>query len=254
MQLFENSASSIASGGANQAEAKDASAIFWNPAALTRLPGSNVSGALHLIQPSGEMSGVSGQTTIGAAPISGGNGGAPGVLSPAASFYYSKALTADTTIGVAVTAPFGLALKYDNGWIGRYQALESKLLTLDTGLSVGYQATPTLSLGLGVDLQYATATFGNAIDLSTTCLAVAAQLGGGLGAECTANGFATPGNVAADGRVVVKGDSWAPGWNAGLMWAPSADLRFGLAYRSKVEPRVARQRRLQQTIDAPCDH
>lgn len=233
VQLFEHSASSIASSGANQAEARDASAIFWNPAALTRLPDSNLSSALHLIEPTGKLRDVSGQTTLGATPITGSNGGSAGVLSPAASFFYSKALTADTTMGVAVTAPFGNALDYEAGWIGRYHALESALLTLDAGLSVGYQATPNLSVGLGFDLQYAKTTLGNALDLSTTCLAVS-TLVAGLNAECVANGFATPGNAAVDGRVVLKQDSWAPGWNAGLMWHPSADFRVGLAYRSKV--------------------
>ena len=227
VQLFEHSASSVASAGANQAEARDASAIFWNPAALTYLPDSNLSGALHLIQPTGTLSDLSGQTTIGGSPISGTNSGAPGVLSPAASFYYTKTVSATTTIGIAVTAPFGNALKYDNGWIGRYQALESKLLTLDAGLTVGYKATPTLSLGFGIDLQNATTTFSNAIDLSTVCLAT-------QGAGSCAAGFGTPGNAAADGRVTLKQDDWAPGWNAGLLWQAAPDLRFGLAYRSQV--------------------
>lgn len=233
VQLFEHSASSIASSGANQAEARDASAIFWNPAALTRLPDSNLSGALHLIEPTGKLTDVSGQTTIGALPITGSSGGSAGVLSPAASFYYSKALAADTTIGVAVTAPFGNALTYEEGWIGRYHALESELLTVDIGLSVGYKVAPTISVGFGFDLQYAKTTLGNALDLSTTCLAVS-TLVSGLNAQCVASGFATPGNAAADGRVVLKQDSWAPGWNAGLLWHPTPDVRVGLAYRSKV--------------------
>lgn len=227
VQLFEHSASSVASAGANQAEAKDASAMFWNPATLTLLPGSNVSAAFHLIEPTGKLKDLSGQTTIGSSPISGGDGGSPGVLSPAASFYYTKAISADTTIGVGLTAPFGLALSYEDNWIGRYHALESELLTVDIGLSVGYQATPTLSLGFGVDMQYAKATFGNAIDLSTVCLAT-------LGAGPCAGGFNVPGNAAADGRVTLKQDSWAPGWNAGLMWNAAPNLRFGLAYRSRV--------------------
>jgi len=230
VQLFEHSAASVASGGSNQAEAKDASAMFWNPAALTRLPDSNVSGALHFIEPTGKLADISSRTSsdFGGAPIAGGVGGSAGIFSPAASFYYTKALTPDTTVGFGMTAPFGNALTYEDGWAGRYFALESELLTVDLGLSVGYKATPTLSLGFGVDLQYAKATLGNAIDLSATCIAV-------LGAMPCASGFATPGNAAADGRVAVKQDSWEPGWNAGLLWHPSKDLRVGLAYRSKVD-------------------
>lgn len=235
VQLFEHSAASVASGGSNQAEAKDASAMFWNPAALTRLPDSHVSGALHFIEPTGKLADISGRAALTNTTLTGSDGGSAGIFSPAASFYYTKALTPDTTIGFGMTAPFGNALTYEDGWAGRYFALESELLTVNLGLSVGYKATPTLSLGFGVDLQYAKATLGNAIDLSATCLGVAALVGGGLGAECASSGFATPGNAAADGRVAVKQDSWEPGWNIGLLWHPSKDLRVGLAYRSKVD-------------------
>ena len=157
------------------------------------------------------------------------------MFTPAGSLYYAKVLTPDATIGFAMTAPFGNALTYEDGWVGRYFALESELLTVDLGLSIGYKATPTVSLGFGVDLQYAKATLGNAIDLSATCLGVASVLGSAaLTQQCADSGFATPGNAAADGRVAVKQDSWAPGWNAGILWQPTADLRLGLAYRSKV--------------------
>lgn len=238
VQLFEHSAASIASGGSNQAEVKDASAIFWNPAALTRLPDNSLSGALHFLEPTGKLADTTSRTStaFGGAPITGSDGGSAGVFSPAASLYYAKVLTPDTSIGFAMTAPFGNALTYEDGWVGRYFALESELLTVDMGLSIGYKATPTLSVGFGVDLQYAKTTFGNALDLSATCLGVAnALMDAGLAGQCNANGFGTPGNAAADGRVALKQDSWAPGWNAGLQWQATPDLRLGLAYRSKVD-------------------
>lgn len=230
IQLFEHSASSIASGGNNQSEIKDASAIFWNPANLTQVPDNSFSGALHFLEPTGRLADTTSRTStaFGGATITGSSGGTAGVFTPAGSLYYAKVLTPETTIGFAMTAPFGNALTYEDGWVGRYFALESELLTVDLGLSVGYKATPTLSVGFGVDVQYAKATLGNAIDLSATCLAV-------LGAGPCAGGFATPGNAAADGRVAVKQDSWAPGWNAGLLWQATPDLRLGLAYRSKVK-------------------
>ena len=237
VQLFEHSASSIASAGNNQAEVKDASAIFWNAANLTRVPDNSFSGALHFLEPTGRLADTTSRTStaFGGATITGSSGGTAGVFTPAGSLYYAKVLTPDATVGFAMTAPFGNALTYEDGWVGRYFALESELLTVDLGLSIGYKATPTVSLGFGVDLQYAKATLGNAIDLSATCLGVASVLGSAaLTQQCADSGFATPGNAAADGRVAVKQDSWAPGWNAGILWQPTADLRLGLAYRSKV--------------------
>jgi long-chain fatty acid transport protein len=51
---------------------------------------------------------------------------------------------------------------------------------------------------------------------------------------CAGAGMTTPGNVATDGLAKIDGDSWALGWNAGVMVAVSKDTRVGLAYRSKL--------------------
>lgn len=232
-QLFEQGATAVATGAANQAEAKDASAVFWNAAALTRLPGTNFSGAFNLVQPTGKLSDVSGQTTIGALPISGGSGGSPGTLTFAAPLFYAKAISPNTTVGLSLTAPFGLAVEYAAGWVGRYQVLEASLRTFDFGLAVGYEVSPTFSIGLGVDLQYAKIKVDTAIDLSTACLG-ASLVVPGLAAQCAANGFSVPGNAAVDGRAALKQDSFGKGWNAGILWHPTPDFRLGLAYRSKV--------------------
>lgn len=232
-QLSEHSASSIATAGTNQAEAKDASSIFWNPATLPLLEDNSAAGAFHLLLPKGELDNISANTTIGSVPTGGNNGGSPGSLTPVASLYYASKLSPDASYGLSLTAPFGLGARYDDGWRGRYHALESELINVDFGLSGAYRVTPYVSLGLGLDVQYARGVFASAIDLSTVCLATSAAVPGLL-AQCAANGFATPGNVSADGKARVTGDSWAPGWNAGVMWSPSPTLRVGLAYRSKV--------------------
>src|SRR5262252_8052525 len=56
-QLFEQNASGLGNAYAGQAAAaEDASAISFNPAGLTRLPGGQVVGALHLIKPASTFS------------------------------------------------------------------------------------------------------------------------------------------------------------------------------------------------------
>lgn len=232
-QIFEQSAASVASAATNQAEAKDASAIFWNPASLALLEDHSFAGNFELLLPTGELENIAARTTVGNIPISGSNGSSPGSLTPSASIYYAGKYSSDISYGLSLTVPFGLRAHYDNGWQGRYQALESGLINIDAGFSGAYRITPSISVGAGVDVQYARAMFASAIDLSTACLATAASVPG-LFAQCAANGFVSPGNVAADGRAEVTGDSWAPGWNVGLMWHPSPEMRFGLSYRSKV--------------------
>lgn len=232
-QLFEQGAGSIATAATNQAEAKDASAIFWNPAALSLLPDGSTSAAFHLILPTGELVNTSSTTTIGSTSISGNNGGGPGSLSPAASLYYASRLSPDVTYGLSVTAPFGLGVKYNDAWQGRYHALKAGLINLDVGLSGAYRLNPFLTLGLGADIQYARSNFSSAVDLSTVCIATSVSVPELL-TQCAASGFTTPGNINTDGKSSTTGDSWAPGWNAGLMWHPSSNFRLGLSYRSKV--------------------
>ena len=45
---------------------------------------------------------------------------------------------------------------------------------------------------------------------------------------------AVPGNNALTMNGEVDADSWAWGFNLGLMWSPLENLRFGLSYRSKI--------------------
>lgn len=232
-QLFEQSASAFSVAGTNQAEAKDASAVFWNPASLTLLEDGSTTGALQLYLPVGQLHNIQATSAISNAPTGGNNGGSPGSLTPAASAFFSKKISETASLGLSLTSPFGLGARYDEGWQGRYHALESSLVTVDLGLAGAYRVTPTLSFGAGLDIQYARAKFASAIDLSTACLGTAASIPG-VFSQCLANGYATPGNVNTDGKSTVTGDSWAPGWNVGLMWNLSPDLRLGLAYRSKV--------------------
>lgn len=249
-QLYEHSAPATASAATNQAEAKDAGSIFWNPASLTYLEDRSAAGAFHLFLPTAPLKNVSAETTIGSIPTGGSNGGDPGSLTPAASIYYAKKLSPDASYGFAMTAPFGLGTRYDEGWKGRYHALESGLITVDLGLSGAYRLTPTLSVGLGIDAQYARGVFASAVDLSTVCLATSAVVPGLL-AQCAGNGFATPGNAAADGRARVISDSWAPGWNAGLMWDASPNVRFGAAYRSKVSHELSGDLKITKPSNLP---
>ncbi len=125
--------------------------------------------------------------------------------------------------------PFGLSTEYDATWPGRYQAVKSSLQAIDLNPSIAWQATDTLSLAVGVSAQQAKATLTSAIDFGAACL-------GALGpTPCTGLGLPQ----AADGLVVVDGDDWSYGWNAGLAWRPNADWTIGLTYRSGIEHEIS---------------
>jgi long-chain fatty acid transport protein len=216
------------SGGA--ASAEDASTIFFNPAGMTRLRGSQLVVGGHIISPSTKFSGsATTNSLLGGASISGGDGGEAGSAALVPSFYYAHELNERLHVGIGVGAPFGLSTEYDSNWAGRYHAIKSEVTTLNINPSVAYKVNDQLSLGGGINLMQASAELSNAVDYSAVCLASQAP------ATCAALGLATPGTASTDGNFSVEGDDWGYGFNLGLLYEINQQTRIGAAYRSKVK-------------------
>src|SRR5579871_6149661 len=107
-QLTEMSATSLGrahSGGAAQAE--DASAIWYNPAGLENLNGSEILGGYALIRFGADFTKTSATDALGD-PLTGGNGGSVGKLGGPLFVYYSKQLSDKLSFGFGLNTPFGL--------------------------------------------------------------------------------------------------------------------------------------------------
>jgi long-chain fatty acid transport protein len=194
----------------------DPSTIFTNPAGMTLLGAAQASAGFTLLKPtiSFQNRGSTGATpgTLGfALPLTGDDGGDPGSWRAFPNLYGAlPALGGNLWFGIAITTPFGQSLTYDPTWFGRYDSIETKLTTIDIAPSVAYKVNDLLSIGGGLDVQYADATLSNA--LPNTLL---------------------PGGptAATDGLATLKGDSWAVGFNLGVMLQPLPGTRVGLTYR-----------------------
>jgi len=218
------------------ASAEDASTIYYNPAGMTRLKGREFIAGLHVIDPSTKFSN-SNSTTFTGAPLTGGDGGNAGVVGVVPNLYYSQELQNGYWAGLGINVPFGLSTVYDPNWKGRYQAVESKITTLNINPSLAYQFNDTLSLGGGVNLQYIDARLTQAVDFSAACLL--GQLQGTIPAPtCTPAGLTTVQNPATDGYSDNTADGWSWGYNLGLLYEFSPATRIGLAYRSKIKYKV----------------
>lgn len=240
-QLFEHSARGLGTAFAEQAAASDASTVFWNPAGMTRLPGRQLSLAGYVLKPTGRFSDQGSRTFLpppNGLPLVGGDGGDPGDYTAIPNLYYTHALNARWRIGVAVNAPFGLATRYDEQWVGRYYALESELVTFNVNPALAYRINDQVSVGGGLNIAYARAKLSNAIDFSTVCLAQANAVPA-LGPVCAAIGYTQPGNPTTDGKIVIKGDDWTVGWNIGLLWHLTPDTNVGITYRSALRFAIA---------------
>lgn len=109
--------------------------------------------------------------------------------------------------GLGLTVPYGMGTEFGEGWEGRERGTESMILTFDINPNLAWKVNEKLSVGGGVSLQYAKAELGS-------------------GRIVSENGHTINSNV--------KGDSWAWGWNVGVMFQPVETVRLGLAYRSNI--------------------
>lgn len=193
--------------------------MFVNPAALTQFPQTTIVSDNMLLDYSIKIGDSSTARTVANQNIdvvgdgSAGLNGGDILFIPA--IYTSRPLTNNLYFGFGVSVPWGLASSYSNQWIGRYQAIDSKIQSINLTPALAYQVNNQLSVAGGVQLQYLDASLSSAIDLGT--LANAGRP-----------------NLALDGKAEITGNAWALGYQLGLLYSLNDATRFGVAYRSKV--------------------
>jgi long-chain fatty acid transport protein len=226
-QLLDHSASGLGNAYAGSAAvAEDASTIYFNPAGMAYLPEGQMqlTGTLALVKPSSYFS-DDGTVMPGGIYVRGGEGGDNGGWNFVPSAFFAMPVNDQISVGLGVNAPFGLKTEYDSDWMGRFRAIKSDLKTININPSISYQASDTISLGLGVSAQKIDATLSNAINASG---ALCARLGAAL---CARGGALS--NLEGQGEVTA--DDWGYGYNLGAMFAPSPQTRIGLSYRSSIK-------------------
>ena len=66
-------------------------------------------------------------------------------------------------LGIALTSPWGLGVEYDDDWFGRYDLIETRLTTVNLSPALAYRITEWLSIGGGLNIEYADAKLTNAL-------------------------------------------------------------------------------------------
>lgn len=209
-------------GGA--AAAEDATTIFFNPAGMSRLKGKQMTLAGSLIQPSAKFTDT-GSVAATAQSSKGGDGGDAGSLALVPNTYMMMELEPALRFGLGINAPFGLQTEYDSTWVGRFQAIKSRIETINLNPSVSYQMNDSVSMGVGLNYQRITGELTSAVNWN----AIAAGAGGGA---------AIPGMNAAgqnEGVTSITGNDSAWGYNLGVLFQPTTQTRVGLAYRSSIK-------------------
>ena len=176
----------------------DLSAVFYNAAGMTLLPGTQIQAGSVFIEVDAPFNNTAGQQIE--------NGRLKGQAIPAG--YITHQVNDQLWLGLGMTVPYGMGTEWDHNWIGADHGNQSMLMTIDINPNIAYKVSDKLSIGAGISLQYAKAELGQ-------------------------SKFNHPvaGNLA---DVVVNGDSWHCGFNLGVMYQPTETLRLGLAYRSQI--------------------
>jgi long-chain fatty acid transport protein len=204
--LLEQNASGLGNAYAGSAAvAEDASTIFFNPAGMTLLPGTQFVVSGDAIYVDTKFSGTgSNNFPIPLGTDEGGNAGGWAVVP---SLYFSMPIGDRFAAGIGVGAPFGLVTEYDDDWLGRFQGIKSELTTININPSIAFKVSPTVSLGAGINWQKADVELTNAVFLG----------------------------LAGEGRTKLEADDDAWGWNVGALFQLGADMRVGISYRSSIE-------------------
>lgn len=177
----------------------DLSAVHYNPAGMTLLEGTRIQATGTWVAVNAEYKGDNGSTE---------NGRKKGQLIPAG--YITHQVNDQVWLGLALTVPYGMGTDFARDWEGADRGNKSTILTFDMNPNIAWKVNEKFSVGAGLSLQYAKAKLG-------------------MGKSVPLNQ-----QLAINGNATVEGDSWAWGWNVGMMYRPVETVRLGLAYRSHV--------------------
>ncbi len=193
--LTEFGTEDVALAGAGwAARAEDASTLFKNPAGMSRLEGHHFQGGLQALYYAGSFS-----PTV--ATFGGGGGGNPVGVVPGVSGFYVHSVSKDFKVGLGLLSNFGLGLKYDGDWAGRYYVRDAALVGVTFAPVASYRVNDVLSVGGGPNVMVGYQKYTSAVN----------NLLPNLG----------------DGELQVKDTTAGVGGQVGVLLEPTQRTRFG---------------------------
>lgn len=195
-QLNEHNASGAAMGNAFTASVDNASAIFYNPAGLSFLEGTNVNFGGTLLFPQSSWTSLDGSVTTDQKDK----------LHLAPSVYLSYPVSEKLTLGIGSFSPYGLETDWPTGWPGTQLADRTAIRTFFISPTAAYRVNDDFSFA--VQLNYVPAD-----------VLIQRRLG----------------FVDSLGEISMSGDGDGWGASAGFMWKISDRTRLGGFYRSSVD-------------------
>jgi long-chain fatty acid transport protein len=197
--LYEMSARAHGMAHAYIVRVDDPSAVWYNPAALTRVEGTELYGSATWINTSGDVtSSATGQTTEAVE----GNFFPPNI-------YVGHQLSDNWVFGLGVYVPFGLKTEWPERSLPSFVSQKAELKTFFFTPSVGYKITPNISVGGGLDLVYADVGLERNISLQPLAPVIVFN--------------------------EVNADTFDVGFNLGALIETNANVDFAVTYKNKID-------------------
>ena len=201
--VFTHGASALGEASAVIAHNDGPTAIFYNPALLSQLPGTQVQAGTTIIFPSREFQ----------SEFSGTSFKSENDFFTPSTFYLSRRFSDKVSGGFGFFSPFGLGNDWGKEWEGRFIATNSELKTFNLNPVVSLRLTPRLAVAGGINLLYLDSTLER--QLRATAL-----------------------NIPAPGLEIgqkFSGDGSGWGFNLGLLLDLTDNLALGASYRSEIK-------------------
>lgn len=214
LALREQSAYGQGSSFAGVAAGGSLSSMFWNPATITQMPGIQFESVLSGLIPNASHTATA--SSFAAVPGITATVGDSGKDALVPAGYFSYQVSQQLFFGMSVNAPFGLSVGFPDNFTGRSYAADSSLKTYNFNPTVAYAFNNWISVGFGVQIQYAKADYSNGVPTNA-----AGTVTGGLGNQLN-----------------ISGDGWGYGITAGLTLTPTPTTTIGLGYRSAINQKI----------------
>jgi len=180
------------------AQADNPSAVFYNPAAINRLEGTQFSSGSTILMPQTSFkSATTGSKTDMESHV---------YLLP--NIFVTHKINDKFSAGIGFYSPFGLSVDWPEDWEGRYISTFSELRSFYLNPVISWQVHPKFSLACGVSFVYSDIEQKKALSFAPL--------------------------PVHDGVAKLDADGISGGYNLALLYHANSNIDVGISYRSKV--------------------
>lgn len=212
--LYEGSAAGNADTAGVTAKGGEPGAMFFNPAGITTVSGTQVQMGISVVAPRATVEAVN--------PYTGEEYSEDGRnrVWPLPHAYVTHQLNDDFWLGFGMYTRFGLGAEFDDVWFGRYNNIYAKIVTYNLNPVLAWKATDKLSLSAGLSVQYFDITLKQFVD--------AAGISG-------LRNHNDPSPSPYDVFQEMSADDVGFGFDLGIMYQATEKLSFGAGYHSRIK-------------------